>query len=672
MRFYRLECTTEVDQETDGSLMENRKKHMRTCMLLRTKSEEYNWKHKKINFYFAEWEDSAVIVGAVTKGDTEITQVFKKFSEEVGINIELIDADEITFGNFMDLLEYGRRHNFVSDIDDVLTRNELEQICRRGFGSVEYGENIAEDITRKELEEIAYKYIATKSMDPEIRRIYTENKNKRFYGHPVHYMVQTDDHDTRNDIYKGIIGALAANDRLESKRYSYINMGAGKEIDSGTVEALYKCSSGGSVVIRYVGGDVMEDDRASEIRESIETVSHFLRKYRNEVLTIICLPRENTKLKGLFFDFLGNVSIVELKEELADSNRAKEYLKFLAKKNHIRNDKALTEKIVDEQTYLTNDLRNIFDSWYDHKLKNSLYPQYSECASVRKETVKKIAIGSGYDTLREMIGLSEAKEVIQKALNYYKVQGLYRDNGIDFGRPAMHMVFTGNPGTAKTTVARIFAKILKENGVLSKGRLIEVGRGDLVGKYVGWTAPTIQRKFKEAKGSVLFIDEAYSLVDDRDGSYGDEAINTIVQEMENHRDDVIVIFAGYPDKMEAFLNKNPGLRSRIAFHVPFKDYDTDELCQIAKLMGKSNGTRFTEDALDKMSAIFDEARTRLDFGNGRFVRNLLEMARMNQAGRILNTDVESITKDDICTICAEDIEAPNIGEVTKTKIGFCA
>ena len=114
---------------------------------------------------------------------------------------------------------------------------------------------------------------------------------------------------------------------------------------------------------------------------------------------------------------------------------------------------------------------------------------------------------------------------------------------------------------------------MKENNLLSKGNLIEVGRGDLVGKYVGWTAPTIQKKFKEAQGSVLFIDEAYSLVDDRDGSFGDEAINTIVQEMENHRNDVVVIFAGYPDKMESFLQKNPGLRSRIAYHVPFSDYD---------------------------------------------------------------------------------------------------
>ena len=238
--------------------------------------------------------------------------------------------------------------------------------------------------------------------------------------------------------------------------------------------------------------------------------------------------------------------------------------------------------------------------------------------------------------------------------------------------PAMHMIFTGNPGTAKTTVARLFARIMKENNLLSKGNLIEVGRGDLVGKYVGWTAPTIQKKFKEAQGSVLFIDEAYSLVDDRDGSFGDEAINTIVQEMENHRNDVVVIFAGYPDKMESFLQKNPGLRSRIAYHVPFSDYDTESLCEIAKLIAKQKGLKFTKEAFEKLYGLFDAARTGSDFGNGRFVRNVIEKAKMAQATRLLTMDFDSVGSKDITTITSEDIELPKASTKPKTKqIGFC-
>ena len=193
-----------------------------------------------------------------------------------------------------------------------------------------------------------------------------------------------------------------------------------------------------------------------------------------------------------------------------------------------------------------------------------------------------------------MVGITQIKAVIEKALNYNKLQKIYREKGIKTGRPVMHMVFTGNPGTAKTTVARLLAQIMQDNGLLSRGHLVEVGRSDLVGKYVGWTAKCVKEKFKEAKGGVLFIDEAYSLLDNRAGSYGDEAINTIVQEMENHREELVVIFAGYPEKMEEFIQKNPGLRSRIAFHVSFPDYNELELCLIAKLMGKEKEIELTQ------------------------------------------------------------------------------
>ena len=163
---------------------------------------------------------------------------------------------------------------------------------------------------------------------------------------------------------------------------------------------------------------------------------------------------------------------------------------------------------------------------------------------------------------------------------------MFADKNIGKQHFTRHMVFTGNPGTAKTTVARLFARIMKENNLLETGEFIEVGRADLVGKFVGWTASLIKKRFSEAKGGVLFIDEAYSLVDDRSGSFGDEAINTIVQEMENNRENVIVIFAGYPDRMKEFIDRNPGLSSRIAFHVSFPDYSTPELCDIANLAAK--------------------------------------------------------------------------------------
>lgn len=184
-------------------------------------------------------------------------------------------------------------------------------------------------------------------------------------------------------------------------------------------------------------------------------------------------------------------------------------------------------------------------------------------------------------------------------------------------------------------------------------------------------AKQIIEQYHPEKGSVLFIDEAYSLVDDRNGSFGDEAINTIVQKMENHRDDVVVILAGYPDKMEWLLQKNPGLRSRIAYHVPFNDYDTAALCEIAKLIAKQKGLTFTDEACNKLTVLFDAARNESDFGNGRYVRNVIEIAKMAQASRLLTMDFDSIESEDIALITADDIEIPKSSAKTEKKqIGF--
>ena len=350
---------------------------------------------------------------------------------------------------------------------------------------------------------------------------------------------------------------------------------------------------------------------------------------------------------------------------------AKAFLTGLAKESKLRADKQLYANVEQGKGYLTPELREQFQEWYNKKLKDKIYPQYKDFAPSVKLVAKEKPKGTAFDELQNMIGLTEAKAVMQKALDYYKVQKIYQEKGLRQDRPAMHMVFTGNPGTAKTTAARLFAQVMRENGLLSKGHLVEVGRGDLVGRYVGWTAKIVQSKFREALGGVLFIDEAYSLVDDRGGSFGDEAINTIVQEMENHREELVVIFAGYPEPMEQFLNKNPGLRSRIAFHVPFADYDADELCRIAGHMAKKTGMHLTDGAVDRLKAVFSAAREQPDFGNGRYVRNVLEQARMNQASRLLRLNFDDLTAQTLTTIEADDLIVPARQKKTpERKIGF--
>ncbi len=265
------------------------------------------------------------------------------------------------------------------------------------------------------------------------------------------------------------------------------------------------------------------------------------------------------------------------------------------------------------------------------------------------------APGTARKELDDMIGLGSVKEIIRKAIAHFKLRRMCMDKGIDRGKASMHMVFTGNPGTAKTTVARLFSEIMKDEKVLSTGTFVEVGRADLVGDHVGSTAPIVKKKFKEAQGGVLFIDEAYSLCDSYSNGFGDEAINTLVQEMENHRDDVIVIFAGYPEPMKQFLDRNPGMHSRIAFQVEFDDYDTDELCDITKLMIRNRNMIITDEALDRLRSIYELARKESDYGNGRFVRKMLEEAEMNLAERLSKLDADDITTELLTTIKECDI-----------------
>lgn len=279
--------------------------------------------------------------------------------------------------------------------------------------------------------------------------------------------------------------------------------------------------------------------------------------------------------------------------------------------------------------------------------------------------------GTARKELDEMVGLASVKTVIHKAIAKHKINKLCMEKGLQRDKASLHMVFTGNPGTAKTTVARLFAEIMKDEKILSTGVFVEVGRADLVGEHVGATAPLVKKKFKEAQGGVLFIDEAYSLCDGYDNGFGDEAINTIVQEMENHRDNVIVIFAGYPEPMKAFLDRNPGMRSRIAFSVEFDDYTVEELCEITKLMLSRKQMTITEAGMKKLKKNFESVKDSRDYGNGRFARKMLEEAEMNLAERICQMGETEITTEVLTIIEESDIPDVPLEERRQIKkIGF--
>ena len=665
MLFYKAEGMLKGYEE-----QENRRVIRERIRKIFLKTEKFNQGHSDRFCFVSGTNEDLMTVGMITDRSENAENILCSFLDFIGCPMQDMTVEETTIYNISNLLARASHNDYIADDDEIKGKYGLDRVNGRS-GRLVYGENLVKPGNREHSFAQVKKYLMNETFTPELERIYAGTPSNRPQGHPVHYIIQTDDQETRRESYRLLVQTLCDNGRLDSRRYAFLDFRPGESFPVISLEALYQVCAGGAMVVRYQANDDSEDNGfASAEWDTIESICSVAKQFANRVLTVICLPRECKKAKSIFYENLGGMTFVELREDFVDGEQAQDFLKMLANEHHIRTDKALFSAMEPGKTYLAVELRQLFDRWYGKKLKTKVYPQYKDLQVARQEVVKAAPKGSAYDDLQEMIGLTEAKKVIQKALNYYKMQKLYEEKGMKRDNPAMHMVFTGNPGTAKTTAARLFAGIMKENGLLSKGHLVEVGRGDLVGKYVGWTAPTVQAKFKAAKGGVLFIDEAYSLVDGHTGSYGDEAINTIVQEMENHREDVVVIFAGYPKEMETFLQKNPGLRSRIAFHVPFADYNTEELCRIAVLMGKRKGVSFDPEAQQKLAQVFDVARQQSDFGNGRYVRNLLEQAKMNQASRLLDGDFDSITAEELTTLRAADILVPEQKTPEKRIIGF--
>lgn len=243
------------------------------------------------------------------------------------------------------------------------------------------------------------------------------------------------------------------------------------------------------------------------------------------------------------------------------------------------------------------------------------------------------------DLLAELdgyIGLQTVKEEVHNLINMASVYQLRRQHDLPTTDMSLHLVFTGNPGTGKTTIARLVGKYLKAIGALSGGQLVEVSRADLVGRYVGHTAPLTQKVIQSALGGVLFIDEAYSLYRGEQDTFGLEAIDTLVKGMEDHRDELVVILAGYTKEMEEFLQANSGLRSRFPNKIEFPDYTGAELLAITKLTAKGKGYKLTQDCDGPLLAFYDrkQAENAAENGNGRLARNTLEAAILNQGRRL--------------------------------------
>lgn len=263
------------------------------------------------------------------------------------------------------------------------------------------------------------------------------------------------------------------------------------------------------------------------------------------------------------------------------------------------------------------------------------------------------------EELNELIGLESVKEEVNSLVNFIQVQKSREAQGLKSPNISYHLVFSGNPGTGKTTVARILARIYKKLGVIKKGHLVETDRSGLIGEYVGQTAPKVNELCDKAQGGVLFIDEAYAITKGNvQNDYGSEAIATLLKRMEDDRDSFIVIVAGYTDEMKEFVETNPGLKSRFTRYIEFPDYSAEELCDIYKMRVKKYGFVMTPEADKKLDEVMRNMIALKDrnFGNGRYARNLFENTITAQADRLSKGKVSNMKAKELNTIEKQDVE----------------
>jgi probable Rubsico expression protein CbbX len=289
-----------------------------------------------------------------------------------------------------------------------------------------------------------------------------------------------------------------------------------------------------------------------------------------------------------------------------------------------------------------------------------------ERVDLRREYEESGVAGVLDELDRELIGLAPVKTRIREIAALLMVERARKQLGLAHETPTLHMSFTGNPGTGKTTVALRMAGILHRLGYVRRGHLVSVTRDDLVGQYIGHTAPKTKEVLKKAMGGVLFIDEAYYLhraENERD--YGQESIEILLQVMENQRDDLVVILAGYADRMDKFFSTNPGFRSRIAHHIDFPDYTDGELLEIAGKMLAQQNYHLSPDAREALVAYVAKRRTQPHFANARSIRNALDRARLRQANRIFATAKAPLSASELSEISAADILASRVFNQTE-------
>ena len=545
----------------------------------------------------------------------------------------------------------------------------LRNVYNDFFGNKEYVTNNKNNLKDDETPEIVVKPISKESIEEiynnlieRIEKIYIDEKSKNTLKKIIEYMrkyyekIETkyisfnlSIYSNNNETIKEIISII----ENASKVFKYTKSGITSNIslfnltNSEELEKIYLNSS----IIVFADFEGLQS-KEQNIKDKFNfDFANVLTKYENSTLTILTTKNKDM-VKGLFennetisnriFDF----EIIGINPDVQDAYN--EILENLSKNNI---DDNLKIELLDyiSTTFSKTDMSypEYRDDLINKIIFNKKVPEYTQ-----NKTIEEV-----FEELDSLVGLDKVKKMLRELVDLITLKDKSKDF-LKIKNMNLHMVFLGNPGTGKTTVARIVSKILYELNYIKKDKLVEVTSKDLVAEYVGQTAIKTANVVSKAMGGVLFIDEAYSLASGsgQGNSYNEEAVATLIQLMENNRDDLVVIFAGYTKEMQDFLNLNSGIVSRIGYTVEFEDYTTEELIKIFNQMMEKSGFVVSKEAIKKLEDIINKNRNMKNFGNARFVRNIYEKSIIKHASNTKNKKAKNVLK----TITEEDISTENM------------
>jgi len=579
--------------------------------------------------------------------ELSIEQLTDEFLRLLKLDFEIVTISELTVNDFVSKI-FGRERLIT-----LPTNGELFEVEEHSWQKVIVETDYRMDYYKEYIgqpSDLHYEVspVYYPAMENELSRI-RQNKNPKFVGNPIHYLMKVDRFKTGLNLTLKLVTNQVVHKRQFSNRVAILMV---KDLEEISLSRVFEYADGATLMID-LGGDLLDDVQMYELDDFMTRLHEMMHKYENRILFCVVYDNDEGRAINAFLDQAQGYRFVRIMPDQMTYDQAVELLQREAGKYQM--DSELFTSVLDrgQLLFTEKEVLELFTNQQIRLMNNTFFPEYAY-VEVNQKKPAQVEKGSAYGELMAMIGLDQVKGMIQRLIVQQLALPKLLNLGIMNKNFTRHMVFIGNPGTAKTTVARLLGRIMKDNMLLSSGHYVEAGRAELVAEYVGQTAVKVKKLFAKAKGGVLFLDEVYSLVDGHRGLFGDEAIATIVQCMENYRDDIVVIFAGYPQKMEDFLNINPGLSSRIRYRMNFKDYTLEELVAIGKYLTNEMGYQLSKSAVVQIRKLCNEAMTKPNFGNGRYVRNIIEEAITNHIYELFKDQEEVPTKNEVLNLDMSD------------------